>query len=229
MPTPKVDHTNTKCCRCGGSDTYIKGIDFEGKKIYKWYTCACDKKDCTGYLCQKCYSHIDSDERMKSVAHSRTGNLDRLSNHGKETIGEWISAKTLGVKDLNIENNRFREIVDLSIHSIYGMIDVKTCSFEIIYRYWQANIKRRTFDSLLVLCMDGYDIWKNVERIYIIPKDKIRPSSNLKIYKNSVGEAMYYEQFMVDVRPYNDIYHSVNIPRFFSPFDLWKGEYDKIV
>jgi hypothetical protein len=36
----------------------------------------------------------------------------------------------------------------------------------------------------------------------------------------------WYEEFRVDKKPYNDTYHTVDIPDRFSPFDLWKGKYD---
>lgn len=30
----------------------------------------------------------------------------------------------------------------------------------------------------------------------------------------------------VDATSYNDIFHTVNIPEYFSPIDLWDGKYN---
>lgn len=37
----------------------------------------------------------------------------------------------------------------------------------------------------------------------------------------------WIEKYRINEKPFDDVYHSVDIPKFFSPFDLWKGKYDK--
>ncbi len=64
-----------------------------------------------------------------------------------------------------------------------------------------------------------------IERIYIIPKNRIKVAS-MTIIKDSSREG-WYEEFRTDEKYYNDMYHSIEIPKRFSPSELWKGKYDK--
>lgn len=94
-----------------------------------------------------------------------------------------------------------------------------------------ANVSRRTFNTAAILCMDELETWKDVKKVFIVPEDKIKVSKSLTIYSNPLGHRQieindYYTMFRVYEKLYNDIYHSVYIPRFFSPWDLWKGKYD---
>lgn len=91
--------------------------------------------------------------------------------------------------------------------------------------YWQIDFENhKNFDTVVVLCGDMYKPWKYIERVYIIPKSEIKGS--ITIVKNS-SRSSKWEIFRVDEKPYNDIYHSVDIPKYFSPFALWKGKYNK--
>lgn len=220
------DPENNVCCVCGSNcSPYFRGCyDTKGN----WDgTVMCDK--CS----RKMYNSLPDSYNncVKYMRRSRLGNLDRFSNVGVAFIGQWIAAKTLGIKDSNIENNNFGEPIDLLGHTIYGNIDVKTCTFNNIHGYWQYGVKRHgsavvTFDNIVVLCMDEYDIWKNVERVYIFPKFEVENIVNTAITKYS-SMSGWYDKYKVDETRYNNMYHSVDIPRFFSPFDLWKGKYDK--
>lgn len=225
---------NYRCCECGSKETYIKP-----NGSYLWYTCKCNKKDCTEHLCNKCYMKIQNNlpnsynNSKKMIANSRTGNLDRYSEDGKGFIGQWIAAKTLRLKDLNIEKDNFLEHIDLSKHPIHGKPDVKTRTFNPILGYWGIShiygkwydIDNYPFDSLFLLLMDEYEPWRNIEKVYIIPKYRIKYISGTSFTKNS-SRVDNYKKFRVDENPYNDVYHSVDIPKFFSPFDLWNGKYD---
>lgn len=226
----KCDTIQKRCCICHSDETSIRN---NGSP--RWYECVCSKESCTGYYCNKCYmkKYNVSDSGIhtttKNLANCRTGNLDRFSCRGKEVIGQWICAKTLRLKDMNIENDNFMQPVDLSNHAIYGDIDVKTCTYD--KGMCKVNVTRRAAETLIVLCMDGLEIWKDIKKVYIIPEDKIKVSSCLTIYSNPLGNRQieinkYYEIFMVDNKPYNETYHNVNIPRYFNPWDLWKGKYD---
>lgn len=209
---------NRVCCICSTNETYINKLG-----INQWHNCKCNRKDCTGYLCNKCNSkklyYIPGGQQdiIKKTTQCRKGSLDRFSNNGRSFIGQWIAAKTLDLKDLNIENNNFREAIDLSYHPIYRRPDVKTATFRNIYKWWNITIENYNFDTLIALCTDRYEIWRSVKRVYIIPV-KENPSRGRK-----------YEDFRVDERIFNDTYHSVDIPRFYSPFDLWIGKYDKVI
>lgn len=70
-----------------------------------------------------------------------------------------------------------------------------------------------------------YDQWKDVEMAFMIPIVHINTNS-ITIVKNISSRGSKWDAFMIDIKPFNDIYHSVDIPEFFSPFDLWKDKYD---
>lgn len=54
MPKPKVDHSNTVCCKCGNRGTYMNGH----KPM--WFYDRDNKHDRTGkYVCYYCYYKID--------------------------------------------------------------------------------------------------------------------------------------------------------------------------
>lgn len=228
------DIEGIKCCICNTDDTSIRN---DGRP--RWYECNCGEEDCTGYYCNKCYmkkynvSENGIHTTAKNLANCRTGNLDRISYRGVEVLGQWICAKVLSLEDMNIKNDNFAQLADLSHHVTYGNIDVKTCTLIRKRGIWKANVARRTFNTVALLCMDGLEIWEDVKKMFIIPEDKIKVSSCLTVYDDPLGQRQieinkYYEIFRVDEKPYNDIYHSVSIPRFFSPWDLWKGKYDKL-
>lgn len=218
------------CAICGNSETgklSNNESDWRKDKYRKGYW------DGKSYLCTKCDGIVrsnlpDSQKNIiKYIRDSRIENLDRYTEHGKDVITQWIAAKTIGAKDMNIENNNFREPIDLSKHLIYGKIDVKSGTFNIIYKWWRIGIGEyslnKDFDNLVILCMDN--LWKYVERVYLIPRDRINVTS-ITIIKD-LSRGGWYEEFRVDEKPYNDIYQSVEIPKRLSPFDLWKGKYDK--
>ncbi len=50
--------------------------------------------------------------------------------------------------------------------------------------------------------------------------------THIGIYKD-LSKSDRYEKYRVDKRPFGDTYHSVYIPEFFNPWDLWNGKYDK--
>jgi hypothetical protein len=158
----------------------------------------------------------------------RKGNFSRFEILGRAVIGQWIAAKTLGLYDLNIHNNNFREPIDLSRHPDYGNIDVKIATYNCANVQHRFHGIRQNFDNLLALCMDKYEQWKNVEMAYIIPVECIN-TENITIVKKVSSRKSKWDEFRIDEKPYNDMYRGVDIPEFFSPFDLWKGKYDKAI
>lgn len=213
-----------KCCICRSSETYITP---SGRPL--WFVHKCDKEYCTERLCKSCYTKDynkkpDSyNNYVKSMANSRT-NLSIYDDNGKAIIGQWIVAKTTGRVDLNIERNNFSEPVDLS-----GYIDVKTASM--VDDRWQFGNKKRKkrCDAIFFVCMDDNKPWKDVKEVYYIPYYKIIDELHLYIYKDwsNASRFRWIEEYRVDEQIYNDIYHTVDIPEFFNPFDLWNGMYNK--
>lgn len=220
---------NVKCHECGSSDTHTRA---NGK--LDWYRYYSEKEEWDGvsYLCHKCYvkkyqSGQDSQcNIIKSMRSSRIGSLDRFVNHGKAVIGQWIAGKVLGLKDLNIEIDNFKVPIDLSEHAVHGKIDVKASSLSVTYGIWSFPIKDRGFDNIIILCMSkSFD---SVERVYIIPKIEFLNRIHISIVKSPSKGVQWYEKYRIDEKCYNDVYRSVEIPRFFSPFDLWNDKYSKM-
>lgn len=228
-----------ECCICGNNTTYMKGLDQFGNPVYGWRNCVCGKKNCTKFLCNACGSNIcqnlsdSQNNKRKYIADSRTGNIDRFTNHGKDLIGQWMGAQVLGLKDLNLENNNFREYVDLSPHIIRGNVDVKIRTYNPISCQWNISpIKRdcRTtyeFDNILAICMDKYEHWKHVEKVHMIPKNAVEGITGFAIVKPTSLRGCKWDQFLIDRTHYEELYNSVDIPRFFNPWNLWQGKYKR--
>ena len=220
------------CIICGSDKTRIKG---GGKPHWNTYRDEDGKWDRKSYVCDSCSGKYDDNSRdnlIKLMRQSRTGSLSRWSETGIATIGQWIGANALKLRDLNIDNNNFKELVDLSRHPEHGMLDVKTRSLRenkwIIYIGMEHN-----FDKCVIICMDNNEPWRDVKRTYIVPDSELYGETVVTICEDwsSVsrrGGAKFewIEEYRVCEKSYNDIYHSVKIPEFFSPFDLWKGKYD---
>lgn len=216
------------CCICEGKET---GLRKDGSQHWLKYYDEKGNWDKKSRMCTYCYMDIyksSSDSQQyfrKSQAKSRIGNFNRFEMPGKAVIGQWIGGKTLGLKDLNIEKNNFREPIDLSTHSIYGSIDVKIATYNHINDQWRFGGIRHNFDNLLALCMDRYELWRDVDCVYMIPIAYISVE-NITITKNLSPRRSKWEKFRIDEKPYNDTYHSADIPEFFNPWDVWKGKYD---
>ncbi len=217
------------CIICGSNKTGLTKIG--NPHWLKYY----DEKgnwDEKSYICTVCYMNAyknlpDSTQHFRKMfAKSRTGNFSRFERPGKTVIGQWIVAKTLGLKDLNIYNNNFREPIDLSSHPVYGNIDVKIATYNHINDQWRFEGIRHNFDNLFIICMDRYEPWNDVEMVFKVPIIYINTDS-ITIIKNLSSRGSKWKNFRIDRKPYNDTYHSVNIPEFFSPFYLWKGMYDR--
>lgn len=231
------DNKSRACHECWKDEQRSNTHKIREKQIERKKCAKCGINEvCAKGLCKTCYSSyyyhnvekIDPDSSRnikKSLANSRTGNLGRHTENGKSVIGQWIGAKTLGLKDLNIEKNNFAESIDLSPHPELGNIGVMTKTSK--YGEWPFGyIENLSFDNLLTLCMDNNKLWRCVEMAYIIPVCEFRNRSGFSIIKNP-SRITWYHTYRVDEKPFDDIYRSVDIPEFFNPFDLWNGKYDK--
>lgn len=197
-----------RCCRCKKTETYTY---LDGREA--WISCSCDGISCTGWLCNRCW------QKLQQLW--RNGLLDRYSSDGKAIISQWIVAKNINLFDLNVINDNFREKIDLSYHPMYKRIDVKSAT--LFGTVWLFSGIVKNCDTFFFVCMDR--LWKNVERIYIIPKSELYGDTYVEIYKYTKE---WYEEFRIDEIPYNDTYHSIDIPEFFSPVDLWNGKYNSV-
>lgn len=162
-------------------------------------------------ICAKCYQEepYSSHGKMKLIANIRTGNLDPTCTTYKGQMFEAITCKTRGVKNLNIENDNFRSLIDHSRDSELGIIQSKGTIYIPRYRHWARNWSNehyKDFDNLIFYCMDQYMI--NIERIYVFPWHEVLKRTGITIYKNDNNH--WYDEYRVDEKPYNDAYHNLN-------------------
>lgn len=203
-----AEHKWLKEIRCCACDIYEIIKDY---RRLKWMIHVCDKKDCTGYLCSKCYQRYDprsSNNKKKYVTKCRNNQLEKSSNSGKGFIGEMIIAKTLDIANCNLELDNFRSYIDLYDPTIYKKIQVKTS--EPYYGCWTVHFGiEHHFDTLFILCMDKYR--KNVLRVYIIPESELYGIKAVSIYSKTRYIQSKWEKFRVDEKPYNETYHNMKI------------------
>lgn len=206
-----------KCFKCGSFDTYT---DADGNE--HWAYNYDDNKKWTGdYLCNKCRMtagemkkyYKDRYDEIKYVRDCRNARINVGSEKCKGCIGAQICANTLGVDILDIEMDNFRYYVDLSKHDVYGFIEVKIATFNKRDGRWYVHkVNKENFDTLLIVCMDQYEPWRNVLKLYAIPSSKISTSTTITIYENkSIRGSRWYEEFEIDAKPFNDTYHSIDI------------------
>lgn len=202
----KIDHSNTVCCVCGKRDTYIMS---NGKPLWLAYI-ENEKWNKKSYQCTSCYNKIKYRSLDSNyVAEWRIGELDPNSPTGKGFVGAQIIAKTLGIHDCNIIMDNFRFYVDLSKHSIYGYVEVKTATFDKMTGQWPFNVKgKKNYDNIFLVCMDAY--WKNVERIYVVPFERAIKRSSIGIVKEP-SRSTWYSDLIIDEKPFNNVYHNMRI------------------
>lgn len=136
---------------------------------------------------------------------------------GKVAICQATIMKILGIKDLNLTNDKFPWIFTM-MHDMYGRISVKQSlakgvGYAEAYRFTTENHKTNKkynniieYDTYFLL---GFDLeWKNIEKTYIIPnKGRIKYIENITISKNTYSSG--YDEFKVDHAPYNHTLHSL--------------------
>lgn len=199
----KKSYIGYKCCKCGRIETYIKD---DGTPV--WSECTCGRPECTGVLCAWC--NWKEDNKKYKPGACRSGDLDRYSPQGKGFIGAQIVAITLGLDDCNIIMDNFCFYVDLSRHSKYGYVEVKTSTFLVERKYWKcANVNALKFDTLIFVCMDQYEPWKNVLRIYAIPSNVLMNQGTVSIGANGSK----WDKFIIDEKQFNSTYHKMDIKK----------------
>lgn len=201
-----------RCRICGSTKTYI---DNSGKYIWHRYKDKGGVWNGRSYLCHKCnhlcwYKNIGIKDYgdIKYVTNVRSGNIDKSKAQGMVIITQAVVAKVLRINDLNIENDNFGWHVDMK-NDIYGNIDVKySCLAYIIigtlkYELWKFKIGRNINCCTCILLCLSKD-WKDIDRVYIIPRDIIDVSI-LGIYPNNSK----YAKFIVDNTPFDNAYHDI--------------------
>ena len=218
---PKSFFENRKCCDCGSNRTT------QGFGSPRWHKHRCDRMDCSKWLCHKCYSKIQNkspdsyNSLIKLMRQCRNGYFDIKKEMCKGCIGVEIVVNTLGLKNINIENDNFNSDVDTCRHPKHGNIEVKTSSLR--NGKWQFDIKesqklKQKFDTAFLLCMDDNEPWKDIKKMYAIPfKEIIKHKSHINIYDNSL-KCGWYEEFRIDSVPYSGTYRNLDskCPRYKS-------------
>lgn len=191
-------------------------IDKEGKNIEEWVCYIHYKRN------HNRYSPNSTNNIIRSLAGSRTGNLSPTSNRRKGNRFEKLSEIYYGVDNLNIKNDNYNSPIDHSRHPILGIIQT-------MGRYFNkgagakggwpftdlARERDKKFDNLILWCAneDG----NIIERGYIIPKKEINNRTTIKILKepkdrhgNSVP---LYEKYMLkdkeEMKKINDIWKEI--------------------
>lgn len=192
-----------KCYICNKD---LSGDDY-GRRYYN------EKGDWTGeYVCHKHhykYGYHGQGNLKKLLALCRNRDFDIKRKKCKGCIGAQIIGETICVRNLNIETDNFNYYVDLSKHVYYGYSEVKTAT--LIYGRWDfSNFNEKDFDTLFLVCMDQYELWKDVKRVYAIPWEDAIKRSTITIYENP-SRISWYRDFEIDVKPFNDTYHKMDV------------------
>ncbi len=186
----KVNHTNTKCCICGSSESYIKYIDSNTKKpVYLWYK----RYETDGswldnaYMCNKCWRRTSPNSFnniQKSLRNHRINNLDSMSNSWKGDRYQKLACEQFGWEDLNKKNDSYNSPLDCYnpktglFHQVRGRISYYgTWNFTRLENEWYKKFK-----TMVVYCADKNGNY--IERIYIFPLEEIINRRTISIYKN---------------------------------------------
>lgn len=208
----ETNRRKVKCCICGNDKTYVRP---DGTPV--WAIHKCDKDNCTGHICNKCFYMYDSNNCaniIKSMRDCRLGKIDIDSTRGKGLIGEAINAKIRKLKILSIELDNYSYIIDLSKDHEYNIIQTKFRTFN--GKDW--NVTFGIEHNLFVLCLDKE--MKNIVRVYAIPENELFgiQSTDIAEYDSKWGK------FRIDEKPYNDAYHNfllfINGRKYFSIEDI---------
>lgn len=212
------------CNRCGKK--FISKTDPRREYINEEWT--------GNRICQSCYYITDYKFRktnrnniIKSLANSRTGNLDNncstaKGNYFQKLTCVWRSTiSTIRVKDLNIENDNYNTSIDHSIDGELGIIQTKGKYYDPVELVWKQDWKdehKKNFNYMIFYCTtsDG----KYIERIYIFPKEEIIRRSGIGIYKYSRGKLYtkgWYEDYRINdentIKKINEIWYNIFIKK----------------
>lgn len=171
------------------------------------------------WLCYKCrgrdYQNLPDSHNSFVAANRnvRTGNIGKKSEQGKTIISQAVVAKYLGIEDLNIKMDNYSHYIDME-HERYGKIDVKYSS--LMYGVWWLFNNRKKIDCDTNICIGLDKSGDNIESVFFIPNDIIMHNTGITIARSGSK----YDEFKVDPKIYNDLYHSLTC--------CIKGEYFSI-
>lgn len=134
----------------------------------------------------------------------------RSSSKGKTIVSQAVVMKLLGVSPIAYHNinEKFPWLVDIVYYG-YGRINVKYSSLTGIGRaegYKFLMDKKTVYDTYIFL---GFDKdWQNINAVFVVPnKGWIKDIGTACISRNADGSK--YNEFIIDVKPYNDAYHDL--------------------
>jgi hypothetical protein len=199
IPLVEDSSCERRCIRCKKTVEEILTDRPNLKKVF-WRKGICDP--CFHKLKRKC----------------RNKEIEKDSNFGKGFRIEQVIAKVLDIRNCNIELDNYNAIFDLYDSTKYNNIQSRSAepsirkatwrNKEYSYDVWHIALGLSEFDTLFAVCMSKD--YKNIERIYAIPIDKLPATRGLTIYKDPKIKP-WYEQYRIDEKPYNDVYHSMKI------------------
>lgn len=179
-------HKNTICSKCGSN--YTSSC---------WYRTKDDNEDWDGksYICTACYCN----------PRIRSGELSPESSVAKGEFGVLTIAKVLGGNDCFVMKRG--KLYDIQSKK-YGRIEVKTATYNPTYMLWHiGGIQSHKFDNLYILCLDEYT--KNVQRVYIIPKEDIYGTTATNIVKNLLSDGRYEKFRKINIEREKEEYINV--------------------
>lgn len=232
---------NRKCYVCGSEETYVKpNGDLDWRKYPN-----VDRWDGKSYICKDCYNSyrrsyyhdigkFDPDSIsswMRSNANVRTGKISSITNNGLGIIVEYVICAERNIRNNNVIVDNFTSKIDLTIDEEYGIIQSR--SAVISYGEWRPGpFDNINFDNAFICCIDKWR--KNIERVYVIPKELLFTKKSLVFYKKPSKNVWYDNgDYRIDEKPYNDAYKNlmnyIKNKELFSIDDLekWLEQYGK--
>jgi len=204
-----VDHSKTKCAKCGSSDTYINTGGTSDWRIHYDEKGVWDRKS---YECKRCnqgdyqrYSEDSQNNIRKGISNSRNSQIYIYSRRGKGLIGEAVIAKVRSLKVVSIESDNFNHIFDLSPDPEYGIIQSKLCTPH-FWDWYPSFGREHNFDTLCTLCASIHMI--DIDEVYMIAEHELYGLANIRIHHGNCK----WKRFRVDGKTkniYNDTYHSL--------------------
>lgn len=183
----------------------LKEYDENGDWTGKW--------DCKN--CHQIYDHNSQNNIIKSLRDRRTGNL----TYERHILGdncEDLTCIIFGVKRLSVEYDKYSRLsvdhgpitkqistmIGYKLIYLYGKVPQTKgrCYSPRDGRWDTKSEKDKKFNILILYCLseDG----KTIERIYIIPKEKVVQTSGINICKNPTDSwgnhiTSLYEEYKV--------------------------------
>lgn len=214
-----------KCFRCGNPDTYVskktgvaawrkRKIIVNGKKVW----------DGENYYCDLC------EHKLRRKCRNKDWKKD--SNQGKGFRVEQAIAKALDLKNCNLELDNFNAVFDLYDPVKYKDIQSRSAGLVLMIKRWPKadgteGVKRylgwqignldpfKEYDNLFAVCMTKN--YKDIDRIYVIPVDRLPASEGIIIYKCNIETEQQIMSQYEDCRDdklleiVRKAYHSLNI------------------